>query len=50
MKTSVVWGIEPLCPVKKSSTCYLLHSGLLLSVHFDSEDGGNIFLRNICSL
>jgi hypothetical protein len=31
-------------------TCYLLHAGFLLSLFFDPEDGGEIFLRNVDSL
>jgi hypothetical protein len=27
--------------------CYLLHAGFFLGVFFDSEDGGDVFLRNV---
>jgi hypothetical protein len=30
---------------KESFVCYLLHGGFLLGSFFDSEDGGDIFLR-----
>jgi hypothetical protein len=27
--------------------CYLFHAGFLLGLFFDSEDGGDMFLRNV---
>jgi hypothetical protein len=33
-----------------SRGCYLLHSGFFLSLFFDSGDGGEMFLRNVCWL
>jgi hypothetical protein len=38
----VVWHIAPC-----SSACYLLHTGFLLAVFFDPEDGAEMFFRNI---
>jgi hypothetical protein len=35
---------------KKSSVCYLLHDGFLLSLFFDPEDGYKLFLRNVGSI
>jgi hypothetical protein len=32
---------------KQRSACYLLHSGFLLGLFFDPEDGGNMFLQNV---
>jgi hypothetical protein len=32
---------------KQSSTCYLFHGDSLLGSFFDTEDGGEIFLRNV---
>jgi hypothetical protein len=32
------------------SACYLIHAGFFLGLFFDPEDGGNIFLRNVCRL
>jgi hypothetical protein len=31
-------------------SCYEHHTGLLLGMFFDSEDGGDMSLRNVCSL
>jgi hypothetical protein len=28
-------------------TCYLLHAGFLFDLFFDSEDGGETFLRKV---
>jgi hypothetical protein len=30
---------------KENSVCYLLHAGFLLGLFFNSEDGGDFFLR-----
>jgi hypothetical protein len=30
-----------------SFACYLLHAGFLLGLFFDSEDGGDMFFRNV---
>lgn len=30
-----------------TSTCYLLHAGFLLGLFFDTENGDEIFLRNV---
>jgi hypothetical protein len=32
---------------KKASACYLIPAGFLLGLLFDSEDGGEIILRNV---
>jgi hypothetical protein len=49
MKSSVLWDIAPCSPVKVNLRfgCCLLHAGSLLGLLFNSEDGGDIFLRNI---
>jgi hypothetical protein len=31
-----------------NSVCYLLHAAFLFGLFFDPEDGGDIFLRNVC--
>jgi hypothetical protein len=31
----------------KSSACYLLHTGFLLGLFFDPEDGSDVFFRNV---
>jgi hypothetical protein len=62
-KSSVIWDITPWSPLKVnrrfgrtcslylqgriSSSCYLLHAGFLFGLIFDTEDGGDIFLRNV---
>jgi hypothetical protein len=39
-------AIGELCCWERVLACYLLHAGFLLGFLIDSEDGGNIFLRN----
>jgi hypothetical protein len=34
---------------QKGSAFYLLHAGIILLLIFDFEDGGNVFLENVCS-
>jgi hypothetical protein len=34
----------------KSSACYLLHAEFLRGLFFHPEDGGDMFLRNVCCL
>jgi hypothetical protein len=43
----VINGTEILRPTNKQATCYMLHAGLLRSLFFDPEDGGEMFLRKI---
>jgi hypothetical protein len=31
---------------RSGSACYLLHTGFLLGLFFDPEDGGDMFFRN----
>jgi hypothetical protein len=42
--TEVVMKSSLFCDI---SACYLLHAGLLLGLFFDTEDGGDLFLRNV---
>jgi hypothetical protein len=35
---------------QSSSACYLFHACFLLCILFDPEDGGDIFLQNVCGL
>jgi hypothetical protein len=56
-KSPILWDITPYSPLKairdfrgtclKPIVCYLLHAGFLLDLFFNSEDGGDMFLRNI---
>jgi hypothetical protein len=66
MKSSIFWDITPCSPVKVNprfggkyfhlqdrrisllATCF--HDGFLLNLFFQLEDGGDIFLRNVCWL
>jgi hypothetical protein len=32
---------------EQNSTCYTLHSGFLLGLFFEPEDGGDMFLRDV---
>jgi hypothetical protein len=41
MKSTIFWDIR-VC----FATCF--HAGFLLGLFFDPEDGGNMFLRNVC--
>jgi hypothetical protein len=34
--------------LKAGSPSYLLHAGFLLGLFCDPEEGGHMFLRNIC--
>jgi hypothetical protein len=36
--------------LSKKTACYLLHAGFLLGLCFDPEDGGDMFLWNVCWL
>jgi hypothetical protein len=56
MKNSAFWDIT-LCSLLKINRryggmchfgCCLLHAGFLVGLIFDPEDGGDIFLRNVC--
>jgi hypothetical protein len=33
---------------KYGSACYLLHAGFFIGLFFDPEDGGYMFLRDVC--
>jgi hypothetical protein len=50
--SSIFWNTMPHTPLKVNSrfggTCYLLYAGLELGSFFDPEDGGDMFLRNVC--
>jgi hypothetical protein len=37
------------CRLKEGSAYYLLHAGFLRGLFFDPDDGGDMFLRNVCS-
>jgi hypothetical protein len=60
MKFSMYWDITRCSRLKinrrfgrkylQSSTCYLLHAGLLLDSFFDTENGGDMILRNVSLL
>jgi hypothetical protein len=45
MKSSVFWDITLSYPLRIHSS-YLHHSGFLLGLFFDVEDGGNMCLQN----
>jgi hypothetical protein len=59
MKSTIFWDITPCSPLKVNqsfggtyhlnlqglATCF--HSGFLIGVFFDPEDGDDMFLRNI---
>jgi hypothetical protein len=40
-------GIKPIAPALLCFACHLLHSGFLVDLLFESEDGGDMFLRNV---
>jgi hypothetical protein len=42
MKNSILWDMTPCC-----STCCLLHACFLFGLLLDSEEGGDMFLRNV---
>jgi hypothetical protein len=45
---SVFWDITTCSPLEVSrSACDLLHAGFVLGLVFDTEDGGDVFLRNV---
>jgi hypothetical protein len=48
MKSSIFWDIKPCSPLKLTrrllAACF--HTGFLLCLFFDPEDGGDMFLRN----
>jgi hypothetical protein len=44
---SVVWYISQAF-IATCSACCLLHAGSLFGLVFNLEDGGNMFLRNVC--
>jgi hypothetical protein len=63
MKRTIIWEVTPCSPVEvqqfgetycfhtgHSSAFYLLHSGFLLRLFFDPEDGGDVFLQNVGQL
>jgi hypothetical protein len=54
LKSSIFWNITTRSPLKvrwkQSPACYLLHAGFLLCLFFDTENGGDMFLRNVCWL
>jgi hypothetical protein len=57
MKSSISWDIMP-CSLLKVSRCFggtcllatLHHSGFLLALSLDPEDGGYMFLQNVSLL
>jgi hypothetical protein len=44
--TAVVMKCSIFCDITPWSCC-LLHAGIVLGLHFNPEDGGDIFLRNV---
>jgi hypothetical protein len=49
MKSPTFCDIIPCSPLKdkQSSACYRLHAGFLFVLFFNSEDGSDMFLRNV---
>jgi hypothetical protein len=54
MKISIFWDMRPCSPLKVNRRfafifrlCYLPPSGVLLGLFFNSEDGGDMFIRNV---
>jgi hypothetical protein len=52
MKSTIFWHITPSSPKKATdfseehiATCF--HAGFLLGLFFDTENGGEMFLRNV---
>jgi hypothetical protein len=46
MKSTIFWDITLCSPLKVNRRCF--HAVFLLSLFFDPEDGGDMFLRNVC--
>jgi hypothetical protein len=45
IKSSVFWDIMQRNPLALFATCF--QAGYLLGLFFESEDGGDMFLRNV---
>jgi hypothetical protein len=51
MKNTAFWDITPcsLLKVRAARRATYFHSGILLGLFFDPEDGGDIFIRNVAA-
>jgi hypothetical protein len=47
LQFSLVSCITPSFPQADCFPCYLLHAGVWLSLFFNAEDGGDMFLWNV---
>jgi hypothetical protein len=48
MKSSVFWDITPRSPEETARSYFSpLHAGFLLGILFNTEDGDDMFLRNV---
>jgi hypothetical protein len=46
MKKYIFWVITPCSPLK-GSACYMLQTGYLLGLFSNTDDEGDVFLRNV---
>jgi hypothetical protein len=44
---SIPFPVPKNTPIKKSCAFYLLHAGFMISLLFRSENGNNLYLRNV---
>jgi hypothetical protein len=46
MKSAILWDTTPCSPLRVNPPDTSFHAGILLGL-FDTEDGGDIFFRNV---